>query len=136
MLIYSTNTRKCPILRWIFFHPTFIPPYRECSQTIITINLSNCFDIKIWPPKWVTRLRLGKLLVWVMAITILFSTNHHFIYLPQSLPQLTDIHAQALFQKLNSFFLLKCQILLTFSKYTNLLYPDPTERQNPECMCK
>ena len=28
MLIYSTNTRKCPILRWIFFHPTFIPPYR------------------------------------------------------------------------------------------------------------
>ena len=29
MLIYSTNTRKCPTLRWIFFHPTFIPPYRE-----------------------------------------------------------------------------------------------------------
>ena len=28
MLIYFTNTRKCPILRWIFFHPTFIPPYR------------------------------------------------------------------------------------------------------------
>ena len=29
MLIYFTNTRKCPIWRWIFFHPTFIPRYRD-----------------------------------------------------------------------------------------------------------
>ena len=28
MLIYSTNTKKCPIWCWFFFHPTFIPRYR------------------------------------------------------------------------------------------------------------
>ena len=31
MLIYSTNTRKCPIWCWFFFHPTFIPRYRETA---------------------------------------------------------------------------------------------------------
>ena len=34
MLIYFTNTRKWPILRWIFFHPTFIPPYRALSLSL------------------------------------------------------------------------------------------------------
>ena len=28
MLIYFTNTRKCLIWRWIFFHPTLVPRYR------------------------------------------------------------------------------------------------------------
>ena len=69
-----------------------------------------------------------------MAIKILFYENHYFIYLPQTLPQLTDIHAHTLFLKPNSFFLLDSQILPAYSGYTDLLCPNPTEMRSHECL--
>ena len=68
-----------------------------------------------------------------MAIKILFYENHYFIYLPQTLPPLTDIHAHTLFLKPNSIFLLESQILPAYSGYTDLLCPNPTEMRNHEC---
>ena len=80
-------------------------------------------------------MRLGpeKYSVWVMAIKILFYENHYFIYLPQTLPPLTDIHAHTFFLKPNSIFLLESQILPAYSGYTDLLCPNPTEMRNHEC---
>ena len=68
-----------------------------------------------------------------MAIKILFYENHYFIYLPQALPPLTDIHAHTFFLKPNSIFPLESQILPAYSGYTDLLCPNPTEMRNHEC---
>ena len=40
MLTYSTNTRKCPIWCWIFFHPMFIPRYRAPHIFLFNVNQS------------------------------------------------------------------------------------------------
>ena len=69
-----------------------------------------------------------------MAIIILIYENHYFIYLTQTLPQQSDIHAHTLFLECNSIFLKKCQILLKNSEYTDLLCPNPTETGNHECI--
>ena len=54
MLTYSTNTRKCPIRCWIFFHPTFIPRYRVIHRQTLVTHLYPVSHFCFLSARWMT----------------------------------------------------------------------------------